>query len=141
MRELYEKNFGKALGILIVILIVIGTLAISIAAEIGILLLVGIDFERWSSLIWFIIVYGVVEFIVIMALDAFIELKANSHQKFHKYFGHMIVSFTLIMAISLFIETIYLPITGAVIFAIATATMYLLFSFGDKKKYMKTRTH
>ncbi|MEK4244710.1 histidine kinase [Psychrobacillus sp. FSL K6-2684] len=129
-----KKNFGKALGILIVILIVIGTLAISIAAEIGILLLVGIDFERWSSLIWFIIVYGVVEFIVIMALDAFIELKANSHQKFHKYFGHMIVSFTLIMAISLFIETIYLPITGAVIFAIATATMYLLFSFGDKKE-------
>ncbi|QGM31050.1 histidine kinase [Bacillus sp. N3536] len=129
-----KKNFGKALGILIVILIVIGTLAISIAAEIGILLLVGIDFERWSSLIWFIVVYGVVEFIVIMALDAFIELKANSHQKFHKYFGHMIVSFTLIMAISLFIETIYLPITGAVIFAIATATMYLLFSFGDKKE-------
>lgn len=129
-----KKNFGKALGILIVILIVIGTLAISIAAEIGILLLVGIDFERWSSLIWFIVVYGVVEFIVIMALDAFIELKVNSHQKFHKYFGHMIVSFTLIMAISLFIETIYLPITGAVIFAIATATMYLLFSFGDKKE-------
>ncbi|MBD7943060.1 histidine kinase [Psychrobacillus sp. Sa2BUA9] len=129
-----KKNFGKALAILIVILIVIGTLAISIAAEIGILLLVGIDFERWSSLIWFIVVYGVVEFIVIMALDAFIELKANSHQKFHKYFGHMIVSFTLIMAISLFIETIYLPITGAVIFAIATATMYLLFSFGDKKE-------
>ncbi|MEK3974165.1 histidine kinase [Psychrobacillus sp. FSL K6-1267] len=129
-----KKNFGKALGILIVILIVIGTLAISIAAEIGILLLVGIDFERWSSLIWFIVVYGVVEFIIIMALDAFIELKANSHQKFHKYFGHMIVSFTLIMAISLFIETIYLPITGAVIFAIATATMYLLFSFGDKKE-------
>lgn len=129
-----KKKFGKALGILIVILIVIGTLAISITAEIGILLLVGIDFERWSSLIWFIIVYGVVEFIVIMALDAFIELKANSHQKFHKYFGHMIVSFTLIMAISLFIETIYLPITGAVIFAIATATMYLLFSFGDKKE-------
>lgn len=129
-----KKNFGKALGILIVILIVIGTLAISIAAEIGILLLVGIDFERWSSLIWFIIVYGVIEFIVIMALDAFIELKANSHQKFHKYFGHMIVSFTLIMAISLFIETIYLPITGAIIFAIATATMYLLFSFGDKKE-------
>ncbi|MGE7977780.1 YrvL family regulatory protein [Psychrobacillus sp. NPDC093200] len=129
-----KKNFGKALGILIVILIVIGTLAISIAAEIGILLLVGIDFERWSSLIWFIIVYGVVEFIVIMALDAFIELKSNSHQKFHKYFGHMIVSFTLIMTISLFIETIYLPITGAVIFAIATATMYLLFSFGDKKE-------
>ncbi len=129
-----KKNFGKALGILIVILIVIGTLAISIAAEIGILLLVGIDFERWSSLIWFIIIYGVVEFIVIMALDALIELKANSHQKFHKYFGHMIVSFTLIMAISLFIETIYLPIIGAVIFAIATATMYLLFSFGDKKE-------
>ncbi|QEY20517.1 histidine kinase [Psychrobacillus sp. AK 1817] len=129
-----KKNFGKALAILIVILIVIGTLAISIAAEIGILLLVGIAFERWSSLIWFIIVYGVIEFIVIMALDAFIELKANNHQKFHKYFGHMIVSFTLIMAISLFIETIYLPITGAVIFAIATATMYLLFSFGDKKE-------
>lgn len=129
-----KKILGNTFGILLIILIVLGTLGISIAAEIGILLLVGIEFEGWSTLIWFVIIYGIIEFIIIMAVEAIIERKSNSHQKFHKYFSYMIVSFTLIMTVSFFLETIYLPVTGAVIFAIAAATMYLLFSLWDKKE-------
>lgn len=132
-----KKYVGSALGILMVILVVLGTLVVSMAAEIGILLLVGIEFNSWSSLIWFIIIYGIIEFIVIMAVDAWIEYKSENHQKFHKYFSYMIVSFTLIMIISISKETIYLPVIGAVIFAVATASMYLLFSLGDKKKASK----
>lgn len=134
-----KKNIGSALSILLVILFVLGTLAVSMAAEIGILLLVGIEFNSWSSLIWFIIIYGIIEFIVIMAVDAWIEYKSENHQKFHKYFSYMIVSFTLIMIVSIAKETIYLPVMGAVIFAIATATMYLLFSLGDNKKTNKEK--
>lgn len=129
-----KKDLGNTFGIFIIIFGILGTLVVSIAAEIGILLLVGIEFEHWSSLIWFIIMYGIIEFIIIMAVDALIEHKSENHQKFHKYFSYMIVSFTLIMTVSFFLETIYLPVTGAVIFAIATATMYLLFSLWDKKE-------
>lgn len=128
-----KKNLGTAFGILIVIVGVLGTLIVSMAAEIGVLLLVGIQYDHWSNLIWLIIIYGVIEFVIIMFVDALIEGKSENHQKFHKFFSYMIVSFILIMAVSFFLDSIYLPVTGAVIFAIATAAIYLLFSLWDKK--------
>ncbi|MCM3356740.1 histidine kinase [Psychrobacillus sp. MER TA 171] len=128
-----KKNLGTAFGILIVIVGVLGTLIVSMAAEIGVLLLVGIQYDHWSNLIWLIIIYGVIEFVIIMFVDALIEGKSENHQKFHKFFSYTIVSFILIMAVSFFLDSIYLPVTGAVIFAIATAAIYLLFSLWDKK--------
>ncbi|WP_342566979.1 YrvL family regulatory protein [Psychrobacillus sp. FSL K6-4046] len=128
-----KKNLVTVFGILIVIASVLGTLIVSMAAEIGVLLLVGIEYDHWSNLIWFIIIYGVIEFIIILVVDALIEGKSDNHQKFHKFFSYMIVSFILIMTVSFYLDSIYLPVTGAVIFAIASAAIYLLFSLWGKK--------
>ena len=127
------KKFGGFLGISLIFLLFIFIIGIAIAAEVGILLLIGIEFEGWENLIWFIIIYGVIEFALVMFSDVLIESKATQHHRLHKYFAHLLLSFTLLMTISLMMETIYLPLYGGVIFAIATATLYLLISSGSKK--------
>ncbi|MGN7476976.1 YrvL family regulatory protein [Solibacillus silvestris] len=128
-----KKNSGNIFGFLFIILLFISIIGIAIAAEVGILLLVGIEFEDWGNLVWFILLYGIIEFAFVMLSDVLIELKTEQHHRFHKYFAHLLISFTLLMTISLIMESIYLPIYGGVIFAIATATLYLLFDSGSKK--------
>ncbi|MBD8032727.1 histidine kinase [Solibacillus merdavium] len=127
------KKFGIPLGIVLIILLFIGIICIAIAAEVGILLLVGIEFENWKYLVSFIILYGIIEFALVMVSDVLIELKSEQLHRFHQYFAHMFISFTLLMTISLLMESIYLPLYGGIVFAIGTATLYLLFNSGSKK--------
>ena len=127
------KKFGGFLSIGLLFLLFIFIIGIAIAAEVGILLLIGIEFEGWENLIGFIITYGVIEFALVMLSDVIIESKVAQHHRLHKYFAHLLISFTLLMTISLMMETIYLPIYGGIIFAIATATLYFLISSGSKK--------
>lgn len=126
------RKIGIPLGIVFIILLFIGIICIAIAAEVGILLLVGIEFEHWKYLIGFIILYGIIEFALVMVSDVLIELKSGQLHRFHKYFAHLLISFTLLMSISLLMESIYLPLYGGIVFAIATATLYLLFNSGSK---------
>lgn len=127
------KKFGGFLSISFIFLLVVVIIGVAVAAEVGILLLIGIEFEGWGNLIWFIIIYGIIEFAIVMLSDVIVELKATQHERLHKYFAHLLISFTLLMTISLIMETIYLPLYGAIIFAFVTATLYLLFDSGSKK--------
>ena len=128
------KKIRIPLGIVFIILLFIGIICIAIAAEVGILLLVGIEFEHWKYLIGFIILYGVIEFALVMVSDVLIELKSEQLHRLHKYFVHLLISFTLLMTISLLMESIYLPLYGGIVFAIATATLYLLLNSGSKNE-------
>lgn len=129
-----KKKFTSSMGLLMAGLLLIGTIAIAMAVEVGVLLLVDVEFDHWSNLVWFIIIYGVIEFILMMFVDAIIEIKAAAYIEFHKFFAHMILSFIVVMSISMLMEAIYLPDAGAVIFAGITAVLYLLFSFVDNKE-------
>lgn len=132
------KNLGGFIGLIFIALLFCAIIAIAISMEIGILLLVGIEFEGWGNLIWFILLYGVIEFAFVMLSDVLIELKTMHYHRFHKYFAHLLISFTVLMTISLMMESIYLPLYGGIVFAIATATMYWLFDAGSKKGRMKS---
>lgn len=132
------KNFGGFIGFIFIGLLFLAIIGIAISVEVGILLLVGMEFERWGNLIWFILLYGVIEFVLIMLADVLIELKTDQHHRFHKFFAHLLISFTLLMTISLLMKSIYLPLYGGIVFAIATATMYSLFNAGSKKGRMES---
>ncbi|MEK4078773.1 YrvL family regulatory protein [Solibacillus sp. FSL K6-1126] len=132
------KNFGGFIGFIFIGLLFIAIIGIAISVEVGILLLVGIEFEGWGNLIWFILIYGVIEFAFVMFSDVLIELKTTQNHRFHKYFAHLLISFTLLMTISLIMESIYLPLYGGIVFAIATATMYWVFDAGSKKEKMRS---
>ena len=54
------KNFGGFIGFIFIGLLFIAIIGIAISVEVGILLLVGIEFEGWGNLIWFILIYGVI---------------------------------------------------------------------------------
>lgn len=132
------KNLGGFIGLIFIALLFCAIIVIAISMEIGILLLVGIEFEGWGNLIWFILLYGVIEFAFVMLSDVLIELKTMHYHRFHKYFAQLLISFTVLMTISLMMESIYLPLYGGIVFAIATATMYWLFDAGSKKGRMKS---
>ncbi|MBD8037614.1 histidine kinase [Solibacillus sp. A46] len=132
------KKIGIPLGIVFIILLFIGIICIAIAAEVGVLLLVGIEFEHWKYLVGFIIIYGIIEFALVMLSDVLIELKSEQLHRFHQYFAHLLISFTLLMTISILMESIYLPMYGGIIFAITTATLYLLFDSGSKKERLQS---
>ena len=127
------KNFGSFFSLIFIGLLFLAIIGVAISVETGILLLVGIEFESWGNLIWFILIYGIIEFALVMVSDLLIELKTKQHHRFHKYFAHLLISFTLLMTISLIMESIYLPLYGGIVFAIATATMYWMFDAGSKK--------
>lgn len=135
------KNFGGFIGFIFIGLLFIAIIGVAISVEVGILLLVGIEFEGWGNLIWFILVYGIIEFGLVMVSDVLIELKTTQHHRFHKYFAHLLISFTLLMTISLMMESIYLPLYGGIVFAIATATMYWVFDTGSKKESWEADFH
>lgn len=130
------KNFGGFFSFIFIGLLFLTIIGVAISVEVGILLLVGIEFEGWGNLIWFILIYGIIEFALVMLSDVLIELKTSQHHRFHKYFAHLLISFTLLMTISLMTESIYLPLYGGIVFAIATATMYWVFDAGSKKGKM-----
>lgn len=130
------KNFGGFFSFIFIGLLFLTIIGVAISVEVGILLLVGIEFEGWGNLIGFILIYGIIEFALVMLSDVLIELKTSQHHRFHKYFAHLLISFTLLMTISLMMESIYLPLYGGIVFAIATATMYWVFDAGSKKGKM-----
>jgi len=134
----YMKKFGGFIGFIFISLLFIAIIGVAISVEVGILLLVGIEFESWGNLIGFILIYGIIEFGLVMVSDVLIELKTIQHHRLHKYFAHLLISFTLLMTISLMMESIYLPLYGGIVFAIATATLYLVFDAGSKKGKMES---
>ncbi len=126
------NQLGKIFGIVALIFFIVAVVAVLIAVDIWILLLLGFTYDSWQMFALFIIIFGLLEFLFVMGLEAFIESKTNSHVGFHKFWGQTIVSFTLFMAVTTMMSSVAMPTVGAVIYAVFTATVYRVMSRFDK---------
>lgn len=124
---------GNIIGILIVGLLICIVLAAVVAAEVFVLLFLGFTYETWQGLAIFLVVFGIVEFILSALMKGFIEDQCKSHHNYHAFWGHVILSFTLLMLAVSIMESIYIPTIGAMIYAVLTALLYVLVDKIDVK--------
>lgn len=128
------NKLKNSLGILIALLAFIAIIGVVIAVEVFALILLGFTYDSWKSFAIFIIVFGIVEFILSNFMQSFVELKMQGYHAFHKFWGHLLISITLMLIAVNVMDSISIPVIGAVIYAVITAVLYLLIDEVDIKK-------
>ncbi|MEK4425505.1 YrvL family regulatory protein [Solibacillus sp. FSL K6-1523] len=125
-------------GILIALFAFLVIIGIVIAVEVFALILLGFTYDSWQSFALFIIVFGIVEFILSSFMQNFVALKMQSHHAFHKFWGQLLISITLMLIAVNVMESISIPVMGAVIYAIITAVLYHIIDVVEKKNQKET---
>ncbi|MEG0385501.1 MAG: YrvL family regulatory protein [Solibacillus sp.] len=120
-------------GILFALLVFITIIGVVIAAEVFALILLGFTYDSWQSFAIFIIVFGIVEFILSSAMQGLVQAKIQTNHAFHKFWGHLLISITLMLIAVNVMESIAIPVMGAVIYAIITALLYFVIDAFEKK--------
>lgn len=127
-----KEKFINGLSILLIFGFVAGVFVAIVAIEIAALLLVGFEYDHWQSLAIFILIYSIVEFILSSAMKVILKQKAKGNYNLHYFFCNLIISFTVLMGTTLLLDSVYIPVAGAVIFSIITAILYSLMERLDK---------
>ncbi|ATP40423.1 hypothetical protein CSE16_10380 [Solibacillus sp. R5-41] len=127
------NKLSNIFGILIAVLAFIAIIGVVIAAEVFALILVGFTYESWKSFAIFIIVFGIVEFILSSIMQRFVQTKAKSNHMYHKFWGHLLISITLMLIAVNVMESISIPVFGAIIYAVITAILYLIVDIIEQK--------
>lgn len=120
------KKFVGVLGILSVLLLIVFIVAVVIGAEVFVLILLGITYDSWKNLALFIIALGIVEYIVSTMMQRTVKRNIKNHSKYHQFCLQVLISFTLLMAFTEMMSSIWIPTYGAVIYAILSAALYAL---------------
>lgn len=127
-----KEKFINGLSILLIFGFIAGVFVAIVAIEIAALLLVGFEYNHWQSLAIFILIYSIVEFILSSAMKVILKQKAKGNYNLHYFFCNLIISFTVLMGTTLLLDSVYIPVAGAVIFSIITAILYSLMERLDK---------
>ncbi|MEG0472757.1 MAG: YrvL family regulatory protein [Solibacillus sp.] len=132
------KKIGNIFGILIALFAFTAMIGLVIAAEVFALILLGFTYDSWQSFAIFIVVFGIAEFFITSFMQGFVEAKARGYHAFHKFWGHLLISLTLMLIAVNVMDSISIPVIGAVIYAAITALLYLLIDLVEKKRRKET---
>lgn len=114
------------LSFLAIGLLVISVIGIVIAIEVFVLTLLGFEYEGWRSLALFLVLHSLIEYVLVMGVRIFIKGRSKRHPNVHLFFGHLFVSFIVIMTLTQWMDTVYMDVYGAAIFSAITAVLYML---------------
>ena len=119
-----------AMGLLFIV--VVGTV---IAIEVYVLTLLGFTYDNWRSLALFLVLHSIIEYVLVMGVRIIVRGRSKRHPNVHLFFGHLFVSFIVLMTITQWMDSVYIDVYGAAIFAAITAVLYMLVDrFEGKEK-------
>ena len=110
-----------AMGLLFIV--VVGTV---IAIEVYVLTLLGFTYDNWRSLALFLVLHSIIEYVLVMGVRIIVRGRSKRHPNVHLFFGHLFVSFIVLMTITQWMDSVYIDVYGAAIFAAITAVLYML---------------
>lgn len=125
------KNILAPLIALIAFLFMIGVV---IAVDVFALILVGFTYESWQDFAIFIVGFGLVEFMLSSVMQRFVHIKIKEYQTYHKFWGHLLLSITLMFMAVHVMDTISIPVVGAVLYGVISAILHLLVDILEQKK-------
>ena len=129
-----EKLF-KSLIPIVVIFFIVFVLAGAIAIEYFFLIFLGMEYDSWRNIIWFILACGVIEFIFVLITDFFISKSQTKNPMFHRFFCNLIstfISFSLVYFL-IFDGILHIETFAAVIYVFVTSIFnFLLDAFNIK---------
>lgn len=96
------------------------------AIEVFVLILLGLTYESWQALVLFIILFGIIEYIVSSILQKVIELKKWQNPNLHRFWGQTFISFILMMVFVRLMDEIWISTAGAIAYALITAALYII---------------
>ena len=103
------------------------------ALEILVLILLGFTYDRWQSLLLFIVAFGILEYIASSVLQRMLKAKNSQHPNIHRFWGQTFISFILMMVFVRIMDSIWISTTGAILYALITAALYIIFDRKTKK--------
>lgn len=115
-----------ALSFLAMGLLLIAVIGIVVAIEVYVLTLLGFEYDGWRSLALFLVLHSIIEYVLVMGVRILIKGRSKRHPNVHLFFGHLIVSFIVVMTLTQWLETVYMDVYGAAVFAAITAALYML---------------
>lgn len=129
-----QVKMKNIIAILIALLAFIVMIGLVIAVEVFALILVGFTYDSWKDFAIFLIGFGLVEFMLSSVMQRFVQMKIKEYQMYHKFWGHLLISITLMFIAVNIMESISIPVIGAIIYGIITAILYLLVDIFEQKK-------
>jgi len=118
-----------AIGLLFIV--VGGTV---IAIEVYVLTLLGFTYDNWRSLALFLVLHSIIEYVLEMGVRIIVRGRSKRHPNVHLFFGHLFVSFIVLMTITQWMDSVYIDVYGAAIFAAITTVLYMLVDRFERKE-------
>lgn len=115
-----------ALSFVAMAILLIGVVGIVVAIEVFALTLLGFEYDSWKSLALFLVLHSLIEYVLVIGVRVIVKSRSKRHPNVHLFFGHLFVSFIVIMTLTQWMRTVYINEYGAAIFAAITAALYML---------------
>lgn len=123
-----------ALSFIAIGLIAISIIAVIVAIEVFVLTLLGFEYDGWRNLALFLVLHGIIEYVLVIGVRVLVKSRSKRHPNIHLFFGHLFVSFIVIMTITQWMDSVYINEYGAAMFAVITALLYMLVDRFEKEE-------